>query len=69
MSEKDNESTKIKTIAAKDIVKVRKFTNEYGVVDTVVIYTKEKYYVCVAEQELPSKNDLFITLTLKGKCD
>ena len=50
-------------VRVKDITKVRKFD------DSVVIYTKKTCWVCVKDQRVPTPQDLFITLKLKGKSD
>ena len=50
-------------VRVKDITKVRKFD------DSVVIYTKKTCWVCVKDQRVPTPQDLFITLRLKGKSD
>lgn len=51
------------TIPVKDITKIKQFEN------ATIIYTEKTVWVCIPEQVLPNKNDLFIKLTLKGKCD
>ena len=48
-------------VRVKDITKVRKFD------DSVVIYTKKTCWVCVKDQRVPTPQDLFITLRLKGE--
>lgn len=42
-----------------DIVKIKKFEN------AVVFYTEKNYWVCKPTQQMPTRNDLFITLKLK----
>ena len=51
------------TIKCCDITKIKKFKN------ATVFYTKKDYWVCIPEQKLPEKDDVFIALILKGKCD
>ena len=50
-------------VRVKDITKVRKFD------DSVVIYTRKTCWVCVKDQRVPTPDDLFITLKLKGKSE
>lgn len=50
-------------IPVKDITKIKHFDN------AVVFYTEKKYWVCIKKQPLPQAGDLFIKLTLKGKCE
>ena len=50
-------------VRVKDITKVRKFD------DSIVIYTKNTCWVCVKDQRVPTPQDLFITLKLKGKSE
>lgn len=47
------------TLKVDDIVKIRTFEN------ATVFYTTDKYYVCIKEQELPTRSDMFVTLKLK----
>ena len=46
-------------VRVKEITKVRKFE------DSVVIYTKKTCCVCEKDQQVPTPQDLFITLKLK----
>ena len=48
-------------IKVDDIKKVKEFE------DKVIIYTSNQYWVCVKEQKMPTKDDVFITLQLKPK--
>lgn len=48
-------------IKVDDITKVKEFENK------VIIYTSKQYWVCVKEQPMPTKDDVFITLQLKPK--
>ena len=50
-------------VRVKDIIKVRKYD------DSVVIYTRKTCWVCVKDQRVPTPQDLFITLRLKGKSE
>ena len=50
-------------IPVKDITKIKHFDN------AVVFYTEKKCWVCDKDQQLPKANDVFIKLTLKGKCE
>lgn len=53
------------TIPVKDITKIKNFNT------ATIIYTEKTVWVCVPEQQLPKKDDAFITLTLlsKGKSE
>lgn len=48
-------------IKVDDITKIKEFE------DKVIIYTSNQYWICVKEQKMPSKDDVFITLQLKPK--
>ena len=48
-------------IKVDDIKKVKEFE------DKVIIYTSNQYWVCVKQQKMPTKDDVFITLQLKPK--
>lgn len=50
-------------IKCNDITKIKKFEN------AVVVYTKNNYFVCEKNQNLPKINDLFIELNLKKRGD
>lgn len=50
-------------IPVKDITKIKQFET------ATIIYTEKTVWVCIPEQVLPDKNDLFIKLVLKEKCD
>lgn len=53
------------TIPVKDITKIKNFNT------ATIIYTEKTVWVCVPNQALPKKDDMFITLTLlsKGKSE
>ena len=50
-------------LKVSEITKIKKFEN------AVVFYTEKNFWVCEKDQPIPSNNDLFITLKLKGKGD
>jgi hypothetical protein len=50
-------------LRVSEITKIKQFDN------SVVFYTANQFWVCEKNQPLPTKNDLFITLQLKGKSD
>lgn len=48
-------------LKVSEIKKIKKFEN------AVVFYTEKQFWVCEKTQKIPTTNDLFITLKLKGK--
>lgn len=48
-------------IRVNDITKIRRFD------DNIVVYTKDKYWVCDSTQRFPNANDVFLTLKLANK--
>lgn len=48
-------------LKVSEITKIKKFEN------AVVFYTEKNFWVCEKDQPIPTKDDLFITLRLKGK--
>lgn len=52
-------------------VKVKMIDIDYCVKkhDALIVYMKNgKAWVCEKDQKMPSDNELFVTLKLKGKC-
>lgn len=47
-------------LKVSEITKIKKFEN------AVVFYTEKNFWVCEKDQPIPTKDDLFITLKLKG---
>lgn len=50
-------------LKVSEITKIKKFEN------AVVFYTEKNFWVCEKDQQIPTKDDLFITLKLKGRSD
>lgn len=50
-------------LKVSEIKKIKKFDN------AVVFYTENQFWVCDKNQKMPTNNDLFITLKLKGKSE
>lgn len=50
-------------LKVSEITKIKKFEN------AIVFYTEKNFWVCEKDQQIPTKDDLFITLKLKGKSD
>lgn len=48
-------------LKVSNITKIKEFE------DSVVVYTKNEFWVCEKEQKIPTKDDVFISLQLKQK--
>ena len=48
-------------LKVSEITKIKQFEN------ATVFYTEKNFWVCEKDQKIPTSEDLFITLKLKGK--